>query len=209
MGSPGRPAARRKNQKSKALPSLDSPLFLGRCALAAASNAAPSAVRHRSHQKLGPASHHSAIIDRRHQHGHDRRHREVRMRPAWQRGTAFRVHACCPPPDAPALHVEPAHARSVTAMHSPYFQRSAIIIEDGTCDRNRSCHESHPSANRKLMCVDRYRRRHRLRTPSTVLGDGAPAIVWEGILQLQVMRDGAHTSRLDDSHLAALIGANG
>ena len=71
LGSPGRPAARRKNQKSKALPSLDSPLFLGRCALAAASNAAPSAVRHRSHQKLGPASHHSAIIDRRHQHGHD------------------------------------------------------------------------------------------------------------------------------------------
>ena len=47
------------------------------------------------------------------------------------------------------------------------------------------------------MCVDRYRRRHRLRMPSTVLGDGAPAIVWEGILQLQVMRDGAHSSRLD------------
>ena len=45
--------------------------------------------------------------------------------------------------------------------------------------------------------------------PSTVIGDGAPAIVWEGILQLQVMRDGAHTSRLDGSHLAALIGANG
>jgi len=44
--------------------------------------------------------------------------REVRMRPAWQCGTAFRhVHACCPPLDAPALHVEPAHARSVTAMH--------------------------------------------------------------------------------------------
>ena len=41
------------------------------------------------------------------------------------------------------------------------------------------------------MCVDRYRRRHRLRMPSTVIGDGAPAIVWEGILQLQVMRDGA------------------
>ena len=51
------------------------------------------------------------------------------------------------------------------------------------------------------MCVDRYRRRHRLRTPSTVLGDGAPAIVWEGILQLQVMRDGAHTSRLDAAAL--------
>ena len=42
--------------------------------------------------------------------------------------------------------------------------------------------------------------------PSTVLGDGAPAIVWEGILQLQVMRDGAHSSRLDAALAMAALG---
>ena len=65
------------------------------------------------------------------------------------------------------------------------------------------------------MCVDRYRRRHRLRTPSTVLGDGAPAIVWEGILQLQVMRAGIPLALALTTHNTrrrarrAVVGANG